>query len=131
MGMGTESLSRQVGQKIRGYRKRLGMTVSQLAQGVGITQQQMVRIEAGLSGVNLARLNRIAEVLGVSMVDLIPSPGMPPPDWLQLALRSSGLTPDETERVLEYARLLRLDRRLKRSQALKDDVDAVDLEDDP
>ncbi|MGC8487512.1 MAG: helix-turn-helix domain-containing protein [Clostridia bacterium] len=98
----------QVGHRIRHFRKRLGLTVDQLAERVGVSRQQIVRIEAGLSGVTLARLQRISEALGVILADLMPPPGEPPEDYLQIAFRGSGLTKEETDRVLEYARMLRL-----------------------
>jgi transcriptional regulator with XRE-family HTH domain len=98
----------QVGQRIRYFRKRLGLTVDQLAERVGVSRQQIVRIEAGLTGVTLARLQLIAEALGVVLADLMPPRGEPPDDYLQIAFRGAGLTKEETDRVLEYARALRL-----------------------
>lgn len=110
-----DTVYRKVGQRIRFFRKRLGMTVDTLAEKVGVARLQIVRLEAGLSGTSLARLQRIAEVLCVSLVDLMPPPAdTPEQDWddyLQLAFRGSGLTKEETEKVLEYARMLRIARR--------------------
>lgn len=105
--MPREPITRLVGQNIRRYRRRLGMTIEEFADRVGVSPQQISRVELGLNSSPLPRLQRMAEVLGVSVADLLPSVSPPGPDHLQLALRSTGLTDAEIKQVLAFARMLR------------------------
>ena len=98
----------QVGYTIRNLRRIRGMSVDKLAARVGVTRQQIIRIEAGTSGTPLARLYSIAEVFQVSLGDLIPSAKHEPGKKHNLvsALRSRGLSPEEIAKVLDYISLL-------------------------
>jgi len=55
-----------VGQRIRGRRKLLGMTQSALAEGLGITFQQIQKYEKGTNRVGSSRLQHIATILGTT-----------------------------------------------------------------
>ena len=106
-----ETVNRKIGRQVRFYRKRMGMSVEVLADRVGVASTQIVRLELGQTGTSLSRLKRIADVLGVHMRDLMPPDDKPSEDFLELAFRGSGLTVEETQKVLEYARMLRMSRQ--------------------
>lgn len=55
-----------VGGRIRTRRAALGMSQEKLAEGLGITFQQVQKYEKGTNRVGASRLHRIAEVLSVS-----------------------------------------------------------------
>lgn len=85
-----------VGKNIRFWRKQRGMTQAQLADKVGLTRQQVYRIEAGIQGTTMARLDAIAEALGVSRTVLLEG-GAP-----QLALA----VPPRVEKILTTKRYI-------------------------
>jgi transcriptional regulator with XRE-family HTH domain len=56
-----------VGRRVRRRRLELGMTLQQLAELVGVTQQQVHKYEAGIDRVSAGLLHRIAQALGVEV----------------------------------------------------------------
>ena len=99
----------QVGRTIRNLRRSREMSVDSLAAKVGVTRQQIIRLEAGTTGTPLARLHIIAGALGVALEDLLPSgknKGQSDEFDLALAFRGRGLSPEEIEKVLDYIALL-------------------------
>jgi len=104
----------QVGRTIRNLRRSQGMSVDSLAVKVGVTRQQIIRLEAGSTGTPLARLHSIAEALGVSLEDLFPlkkKEGQSEDYDMALAFRGRGLSPEEIEKVLDYIALLESARK--------------------
>lgn len=55
-----------VGARIRGRRKTLGMSQSTLADGIGVTFQQVQKYEKGSNRVGSSRLQHIAKVLSTT-----------------------------------------------------------------
>jgi DNA-binding Xre family transcriptional regulator len=49
-----------------------GLTMSELAAKVGLSESHLSRVEANVRGVKLTKLGAIAKVLGVPMVELMP-----------------------------------------------------------
>lgn len=61
-----------LGDKIRKYRKSIGMTQSELAEKVGYTNRStLTHIEKGLIDIPTEKLHLIAQALGVSVSDLL------------------------------------------------------------
>ncbi len=61
---GVVDADRNVGTRIRERRITLGLTQQQLAELVGVTYQQVHKIEKGINRVSAGRLAHIAEALG-------------------------------------------------------------------
>ena len=57
--------SKTIGRKIGELREKLGMTTTQLAKRVGISQAQISRLENGKQGFRSNTLDRIAKALSV------------------------------------------------------------------
>ncbi|MBQ0317504.1 helix-turn-helix transcriptional regulator, partial [Providencia rettgeri] len=55
-------ISKIVGSKITYYRKMNGMTLNQIANIIGVSEQQQSRYEHGINRINLDRLNQYAEI---------------------------------------------------------------------
>ena len=104
----------QVGRTIRNLRRSQGMSVDALAAKVGVTRQQIIRLEAGTTGTPLARLHIIAGALGATLEDLLPpgkNQGQSDEHDMALAFRGRGLSPEEIEKVLDYIALLESARK--------------------
>jgi len=104
---------RAIGARVRQMRRRRGLSVDRLAEHVGVVRQQIVRLEAGTGGTTLPRLKHIADVLEVSLGDLLQdvdtTASAPAPtgrDDLVVALYHRGLSDAEIEKVLDYIDLL-------------------------
>lgn len=64
--MTKDRVNERIGSRIRKYRKRIGMTQTELAKAVGYTSSGMMsQVENGLVGVEISKLQKIAKVLGV------------------------------------------------------------------
>lgn len=97
---------REVGGRIRHFRRSQGMSVATLADRVGVNPPQIVRIEAGLVGTTLERLHLIANALNVSEADLLPPRRSAESGDIEIAFRGRGLSDEEIARVMEYVKLI-------------------------
>lgn len=102
---------REIGLRIRHFRRSKGMTVDELAAAVGVVRVQIVRLEAGSTGTKVIRLEDIAEALGVAITDLLGPRKRAEEDDLQVALRGRGVSDDAILKVVEYVKLLELAER--------------------
>jgi transcriptional regulator with XRE-family HTH domain len=72
----------RVGVKLPGlrvWRKRRGLTQTELAQMAGVTQNVLTRVESGQRGCNPEVAQKLAEVLDVDLQELEGEPGDEPP----------------------------------------------------
>ncbi|MEY2343608.1 helix-turn-helix domain-containing protein [Proteus mirabilis] len=72
-GVSSESLLSSIKdgrKKIAYYRRVNGLTLSELAKKIGISQQQQSRYERGINRVSLDRLYQYACFFGISLSDL-------------------------------------------------------------
>jgi len=69
----------EVGKRIRYYRIKEGLTQEQLAFDIETSASFLSNIERGVKKPSLQKVAQIAEILGVTVEDLI-SPGHAPPD---------------------------------------------------
>ncbi len=60
------SITDHVGQRVRQHRWMVGITLQQLGDRVGLTAQQIMKIEAGTYEINASLMRDIAEALEVS-----------------------------------------------------------------
>ena len=68
-----EDIKDTIGRNIRILRKQKGQTLQSLSRQIGITHQQLSRIENG-SGTSTSTLERIAAILDVDMITLMEEP---------------------------------------------------------
>lgn len=61
--------------RLRELRGRAGLKQEELADQVGISQQQLSKIENGRAPMTLEQARRIAAILGISATDLLPEQG--------------------------------------------------------
>ena len=61
----------ELGERVADARRRKGWTQGKLAARVGLTQTSVSRIETGVRAVSSLELAELAEVLGVSVLDLL------------------------------------------------------------
>lgn len=66
-----QDLLRQVGLRVAQSRASRGWTQDQLSEAIGIQPVSLSRLETGHRALSLSTLNKIAEVLQVSLGDLI------------------------------------------------------------
>jgi transcriptional regulator with XRE-family HTH domain len=62
-----QNVDRYVGARLREYRIMRGMTQHQLAEAIGIADQQTHKYEKGINRISAGRLYQIARVLGVDI----------------------------------------------------------------
>jgi transcriptional regulator with XRE-family HTH domain len=60
-------VDRQVGARVRMRRMMLGMSQEKLADGLGLTFQQVQKYEKGTNRISASRLQQISGILGVSI----------------------------------------------------------------
>lgn len=68
--MGKISTNKEIGERLREFRKRRALTQEQLAEKVGVTFQQIQQYENGSSRLNADRLQQIALALDIAVGSL-------------------------------------------------------------
>ena len=63
-----------VAQNLRRLRQRAGMSQVALAQASGISRRMIVNLEGGATNISLSSLDRLAEALGATFVELVSDP---------------------------------------------------------
>jgi Zn-dependent peptidase ImmA (M78 family)/transcriptional regulator with XRE-family HTH domain len=101
----------ELGERVADARRRKGWTQGELAARVGLTQTSVSRIETGGRAVSSLELAELAEVLGVSVLDLLRAGQRP---MLAIAARLGHFRdPSAVDRALRRAEaLIRLDELL-------------------
>jgi len=64
------SLERKLGRRIAQQRQLAGLTQAQLAEKIGIEPETLSRLETGVAMPSLARVEEVAEVLGIELREL-------------------------------------------------------------
>jgi transcriptional regulator with XRE-family HTH domain len=59
------------GKRIKQLREKAGMTQADLGKALGVTHSAISLIESGDRGLNVETADKIAQALGVSLVELI------------------------------------------------------------
>jgi len=57
--------SREIGEKIKKQRRKLGISQEQLAEILGVTYQQIQRYENGMNKLNVENIQRVADALNI------------------------------------------------------------------
>ncbi|MBW5406062.1 helix-turn-helix domain-containing protein [Morganella morganii] len=67
----SDILNERIGFFIKNKRKRMGMAGKELGTMLNVSQQQVSRYESGATGITVARLNDILNILDVSWEDFL------------------------------------------------------------
>jgi len=98
-----ETGDKNIGERIRKFRKTKGMSQMELAELMGVSYQQIQKYENGTSNLTMGRIRQLADALGVTVYMLIP-PG---------ENMVSENVADYMHMSLEEQDLLKLFRRIK------------------
>src|SRR5699024_3852448 len=66
-------LAKELGGKLRAYRKARRITIKEVADGAQVSPSLISQVERGLATTSLATLRRVAELLGVPLMTLFSS----------------------------------------------------------
>lgn len=75
------SNSRQLGHILRGFRKQLGLSQTQVAERIGLAQNDISRIETGSVSPTTDRLFKILSALELDMTLAPKTPSAPDDAW--------------------------------------------------
>jgi len=67
---GNNSTTKSVGQNIRALRIQSGLSLKEAANHLGISTSSLSKIETGITDANLSRLEQIAHIFGVPLIQL-------------------------------------------------------------
>ncbi len=74
-GQRDPGLERAIGARVRALREKAGLGREDMAARLGITPVRMRKLETATAIINVAVLQRIAQILGVRVGDFYPEPG--------------------------------------------------------
>jgi len=72
MGRQASAIDNLIAERVRAYRRQLGITQSQLATKLGVTFQQVQKYEKGINRIGAGRLFEIARLFDVPIQALYP-----------------------------------------------------------
>ncbi|MCR9113398.1 MAG: helix-turn-helix domain-containing protein [Rhodobacteraceae bacterium] len=98
------SIDQAIGERVRIYRKALGMSQTDLAEKIGVRFQQVQKYENGSNRIAASRLWQIADALNISVVSLFE--GLP------------GTQPEPSAQTSEMIGLLQRLPEQRRTEAL-------------
>lgn len=90
-----------LGENLRRLRHAAGLSQTAVAAAAGISRRTVINLEAGEANISLSGLDRLAEALGVTFVDLVSAPAASTRSIDAVAWR--GSTPDSEARLLGSA----------------------------
>jgi transcriptional regulator with XRE-family HTH domain len=97
----------EVGRRVRAFRLQKGLSQEKLADQLGVTFQQVQKYEKGTNRIAAGRLQRIAEILGIPIMEFF-SPSKP-----------AGTAPGEMSDLVDTTAALRLVRSYSRIRDTK------------
>ena len=102
--MNDEKLKKQIGANITAYRKRLGLTQAGLAEKLNYTDKAVSKWERAESVPDVLTLAALAEVLGITVNDLLTDPNELP--------EQTGAVQQAMERVVEKTLKRKADKKI-------------------
>lgn len=103
--MDEQDIYREIGQRIREFRKAAGQTQDQLAIQIGLSRASVANIEAGRQHFLLYYVYSIADALDLDTpVSLLPGPHegtISPADAVKVPVPRKGLTDKQREEVIQ------------------------------
>jgi transcriptional regulator with XRE-family HTH domain len=90
-----------VGANLRRLRQAAGLSQTALAEAANVSRRTIINLEAGEANISLSGLDRLAEALGATFVDLVSAPGTSPRRMDAVAWR--GATPESAGVLLGSA----------------------------
>ena len=96
----------RIGCQVRGRRRAAGMTIDEMAARLGVSPEQLGRLELGASGTTLYRLLQVANVLGVRLSEIVDADGSTSTGDVTITFSARGLTEDDIRKIIDYAKLI-------------------------
>ena len=107
-----------IGENIKSYRERLHLTQHQVAECLGISRELVSLFETGKREISLEKLESLADLFGVELVNLIEEDSDLVVTDLAFAYRSEEMTNDDLRQISEFKRIIK--NYLKISQMLNE-----------
>lgn len=96
---------KELGVNIRNFRDAQGLKQEELAKVLGVTREQISNIERGEREISVTNLNKLAEMFGVEMLELMEENPDIKAVHLALAFRSDESDPD-IENIALFKRIV-------------------------
>jgi transcriptional regulator with XRE-family HTH domain len=115
---GVDPIDREVGRRIKMYRRMLGFSQSELGDFIGITFQQVCKYESGANRVSSSRIQQIANALGLPVSSFFDGPE-------SARHKSKHISPFDLANISGGVRLARAFSKIKHEGLRKDIVELV------
>ena len=110
----------QIGRNIKLYREKLNFTQDTLADYLGVKREMISYYENGKRPVELSKLEKLADLFDVELLELLQENPSPVELELKFAFRSEGLEESDISSISAFQRIVR--NYLKMRTILERDV---------
>jgi len=94
---GPEAYLAALGERVRGWRARRGMTRKQLARDSGVSERYLAQLEGGRGNVSILLLRQIAAAMNTPLEELLRAGPEPPAELALLTQRLRRLSPEQLD----------------------------------
>lgn len=95
-----------IGVNVHKYRAAQGYTQEQLANLLGVTREQISNYEKGIRNIPVTSLNKLADLFGVELEELLEENSTVADTNLAFAFRSQSITDTDIKSIAEFKRIV-------------------------
>ena len=96
-----------IGQNIKSYREKLQLNQDQLANWLGVSRELISYYESGKREIDLKKLESLAELFGIELINLIEEDSELISADLAFAFRSDDISEEDLEQISQFRRIIK------------------------
>ncbi len=96
-----------IGRNIKSYREKLQLNQDQVANWLGISREMVSYYESGKREIDLAKLESLAELFGIELINLIEEDSELISADLAFAFRSDDISEEDLEQISQFRRIIK------------------------
>lgn len=104
----------RVGNRIKQFRKRQGLTQEQVASYLDLSRPQISLIESGERSIDLNKLEKLANLFGINLAVFISEDEMQLSTELAFAFRSDDVNESDLEKIAQFKRIVKNHQKMKK-----------------
>ena len=102
-----------IGRNIKSYREKLQLNQNQVSNWLGVSRELISYYESGKREIDLSKLESLAELFGIELINLIEEDSELISADLAFAFRSDHISDEDLEQISQFRRIIKNYLKLK------------------